>query len=86
MDGRGRQREARRAPACRSADYEKEPGCVAACDANGSGAADVSDAVHGLTHCLLGGAPPSAPFSACGPAALPGDTALGCGSAPMSCP
>ena len=42
----------------------------------------VSDAVYGLTHCLLGGAPPPTPFPACGPPALSGDTALGCASSP----
>lgn len=41
-------------------------GCAAACDANGDGMVDASDATYIFTYRFSGGAPPPAPFPDCG--------------------
>ena len=44
------------------------PPCLVACDPDSSGTLNVLDAIHGLNFCLVGAAPPGAPFPDCGPA------------------
>jgi len=53
------------------------PGCLSACDLDGNGGAELTDAVYGLNFCFAGRAPPVAPFPDCGPGA-DADLAVGC--------
>jgi len=43
-----------------------EPSCMAACDANGDGELDLTDAIYQLSYCFLGGEPIPEPFPLCG--------------------
>jgi hypothetical protein len=54
------------------------PGCLEACDANGDGATDITDAVFGLLCLFLNGAEPLAPFPTLG-SDLDIGNSLGCG-------
>ena len=56
---------------------DARPSCVAACDADGNGEAELTAAVYGLDYCFKGSMPPVAPFPKCGPG-TPADVALGC--------
>lgn len=53
------------------------PGCLSACDLDGNGGAELTDAVYGLNFCFAGRAPPVAPFPDCGPG-TDADLAVGC--------
>ena len=53
------------------------PLCPEACDANGDGATNITDAVFGLVHLFLNGAEPPAPYPDCGSDPDLGNT-LGC--------
>lgn len=62
-----------------------EPPCRMACDADGSGELELTDAAYGLSFCFFGGTPPLEPFlSGCGLAAA-GEDALGCETPPAGC-
>ena len=61
------------------------PGCVAATNANGDDAADLSDVVHSLGYLFLGGAPPAGPFPDCGIGSPVSDEELTCLTPPESC-
>jgi hypothetical protein len=63
---------------------DTRPPCVAACDTDGNGETELTDAVYGLDYCFTGTAPPAAPFPGCGPGTK-SDVALGCDAAPGSC-
>ena len=53
------------------------PPCREACNVNDDDSLDISDAVHGLLFCFLGGTPPAGPFPGCGTDPTP---SLDCGS------
>ena len=55
-----------------------DPGCMAACDADGDGRLDITTAVFIFNFLFLGGVPPSAPFPGCGLSESAGDLELGC--------
>ena len=53
-------------------------GCLDACDANDDGSLDLADAVAVLQYLFAGGAPPPAPFPACGRDPTANQPELGC--------
>ena len=55
-----------------------DPGCMAACDADGDGRLDITTAVFIFNFLFLGGVSPSAPFPGCGLSESAGDLELGC--------
>ena len=59
-----------------------DPGCLAACDADGDGRLDITTAVFIFNFLFLGGAPPSAPFPDCGFSESGEDLELGCADNP----
>ena len=59
-----------------------DPGCLAACDADGDGRLDITTAVFIFNFLFLGGAPPSAPFPGCGFSESGEDLELGCADNP----
>jgi hypothetical protein len=62
------------------------PPCDAACDLDGDGdIASVTDAIAMLSFTFVGGAPPVAPFPACGPETAPPEAALACATPPAGC-
>ncbi|MCZ6795216.1 MAG: hypothetical protein O7J95_16550, partial [Planctomycetota bacterium] len=63
---------------------EAEPNCLAATNADGVGAVNITDPIYLLTHLFLGGPPPVAPFPDCG--AGPTADPLGCETPPKNCP
>jgi len=55
-----------------------DPGCFAACDADGDGRLDVTTAIYIFNFLFLGGGAPSAPFPDCGFSESEEDVTLGC--------
>ena len=61
------------------------PGCVAACNTDGVGGIELTDAVFGLNFCFAGLLPPPSPRPDCGAGELPDDETLGCAAGPAAC-
>lgn len=57
---------------------ERNPGCMAACDADGDGRLDITTAVFIFNFLFIGGSPPASPFPDCGVSGSEEDLQLGC--------
>ncbi len=57
---------------------EADPGCLAATNADGVGAVNITDPIYLLTHLFLGGPALVEPFPDCGTSDLEADANLGC--------
>jgi subtilisin family serine protease len=64
---------------------QARPLCLAACDPNGDGGTDLTDAVYGLSFCFGGTAVPVPPFPECGAGNAAGDAVRECRRAPPAC-
>jgi hypothetical protein len=60
------------------------PGCMAACDNNGSGQLNITNAVYIFNFLFLGGPDPPPPHPDCGPP-RPQDATLGCNASSQGC-